>query len=271
MAADDAISSSIGGEAARRLDAIKRALLAEITQRLARLDQSGGRLVGEADALDNARKIRGQVLDLMREAGQPVVVDAGEQAVMDAADRALMQHAPAPSVANGGLIASVAPDAKASIARSVSGVLDEVAAAFGDGAQAMRRAIDVGVNTGAPLTDVTASVAEALDVTFSKASIAVNMAVRGAVQKAAIMQAERGAEAAGETLYLHYTGPSGDSKIREWCADHVNRVYPINAVKQMQNDLGMPAITWRGGPNCRHSWTALTADDLKAEGLTVSR
>src|SRR5574337_103347 len=265
MAADDA-PSAFSSAAASRLEQIKRALMAEILQRLQRLDQSNGQLSSEEAALDNARRIRGQIMDLMREAGAPVVESVGEAAVMDAVDAALRSHAPAPSLDNGGPIGfSVDADARASIARSVSGVLDEIPGVFDTGAQAIRKAMDVGLNTGSSLQDVIEGVSQALDTTFGQAQTAVDSSIRAGMQLAAIQQAQRGAEATGTTLLLLFDGPD-DAKVRPWCEEHLDRVYTLDAGKQMTNDIGQPALAWRGGFNCRHRWSAIDEETAKAEG-----
>lgn len=198
MAADDALIGAMASGARRRLEAIRDALVREMMQRLSRLDQSGGRLSSERDALDAARRIRSQVLALLREEGFPVVIAASEAAVVDAVELAL---GPAQKMRTaqltGGIAVTLDAEAKDSIARSVSGVLDEVADAFGDAGDSIRAAIDRGVNTGASLADLQQEVAERLEVTFGRAGVAIDLAVRSAHQKAILDQGERGAEAAG--------------------------------------------------------------------------
>ena len=268
MAADDA-PDQFSSAANARLQRIKDALMAEIVQRLQRLNQSDGKLSSEAAALDNARTIRRQVMDLMEEAGAPTVESVGEAAVMDAVSAALAQHAPAPSVDNGGMIGfSTAPDAKQQIAMSVQGVLDQITGVFADGAQAMRKAIDVGLNTGSDLQSVITDVAQALETTFDRATTATDTAIRGAMRMALVMQAERGAEAAGITMLYLYLGPD-DGKTRPFCEEHVNRVYSLDALKAMDNGTDLPVEIFAGGYSCRHALSPIDEESARAEGYTV--
>jgi hypothetical protein len=269
MPADDGVPR-IADAAGSRLEAIRQALNAELRARLARLLADPlGDLQGEKDAIDAARTIRSQVIALMRKEGLPVVLSVAETAIADAVDSVVgPRHLQGIAPQTAGVNVSLDADAMASIERSVSGVLDEVVASFGDGASAMRDAIDVGLSTSAPLHRVIDAAAQALDVTFNKASVAVDSAIRAAGTKAMIMQAERGAEAVGETLYLLLDGPE-DSKTRPWCEDHVGKAFPVDVVKRMRNDYGQDASVWRGGFNCRHRWSPLTKEDAIAEGYAT--
>jgi hypothetical protein len=272
MAADDALINSSADDARRRLELIRRALLREIEGLLRRLDNSNGELIATREALANARQIKSQVLSLMREMGYPVVISMAEQKVEDAAQNALRASMPPRSMdpLAPGIDASFEAEAKASIRRSVRGVLDEVAGLFADAEQEMRVAIDRGLSTAAPLEDVIEDVARALDTSFGKASAAVDLAVRGAAQKALIETAEAGAEATGEEIVYLYDGPS-DSKTRPFCARILGKAFTLAAIRRMDNGTGMPVETSRGGYFCRHRFSALTPEMAKADGIEVVR
>jgi hypothetical protein len=270
MAADDGPERH-ASEARRRLEAIRRALNADIAARLTRLNQRGGVLASEKDDLDAARRVRAQVIALLREDGLPVVIAAAEAQVMDAVDDVLrdVPRSMGRSPIAGPLDVTFDAEAKASIARSVSGVLDEVTAVFREGAKAMQRAVDLGVSSNASLAEVTQNVADAIDVTFAKATVAVDLAVRGAGQLAIVQQAERGGEAAGEEMLWLYDGARPDAKIREFCAEMVGRVFTLDALKGMDNGTGFPVVPHRGGPNCRHRLSPITREDAVAEGYEI--
>jgi len=269
VAADDALIGAMASGARRRLEAIRDALVREMVQRLSRLDQSGGKLASERDSLDNARRIRSQVIELLREEGFPLVVSASEAAVVDAVELAL---GPAQKMKvaqlTGGIGVTLDAEAKDSIARSVSGVLDEVADAFGDAGDAIREAIDRGVNTGGSLADLQQEVADKLETTFGRAGSAIETAVRGANRLALVQQAERGAEAADvEMLYL-YDGPR-DGKMREFCARTHGRVYSLDEIKKLDNGTDLDVLVYAGGHSCRHRWSPITRDAAEAEGYEV--
>lgn len=271
MAADDGPERH-ASEARRRLEAIRRALNADIAARLTRLNQRGGALASEKDDLDAARRVRAQVIALLREDGLPVVIAAAEAQVMDAVDdvlRDVPRTGPRSPIPGMPLDVSFDAEAKASIARSVSGVLDEVTAVFRDGAKAMQRAVDLGVSSNASLAEVTQAVADAIDTTFAKASVAVDLAVRGAGQLAIVKQAERGAEAVGEEMLWLYDGARPDAKMREFCAEMVGHVFTLDALKALDNGTGFDVVPHRGGPNCRHRLSPITREDAVAEGYEI--
>jgi hypothetical protein len=268
--ADD-IPSAISGETSRRLDAIRRALLKEMQRLLGRLDQSNGKLVSTADALDNARRIRSQLLQVIREQGLAVIVQSSEQGIVDAVDAALAKTSPTPGMSREmgkALRVSLDAEVKASIERTVSGILDDVANVFTRAAVQMRKAIDVGVNTGSSLQDVIAEVSQALDTSFVRASTGVDTAVRGAYTKTTVLQAERGAEAVGVEMGYLYGGPE-DGKNRPFCERHVDKVYTLRALKQLKNDNGLPVETFLGGYACRHRLSPIDLETARAEGYVI--
>jgi len=55
---------------------------------------------------------------------------------------------------------------------------------------------------------------------------------------------------------FRYDGPE-DAKNRQFCAEHVGKIYTLDEIKQMYNDFGQSAWIYRGGWNCRHYWTPI--------------
>jgi hypothetical protein len=271
MAADDALINSSADDARRRLELIRRALIREIESLLRRLDNSNGELIGTRGALANARQIKSQVLSLMREMGYPVVISLAEQKVEDAAQNALRASMPPRSMdpMAPGIDASFEAEAKASIERSVRGVLDEVAGLFADAEQEMRVAIDRGLSTAAPLEDVIDDVARALDTSFAKASAAVDAAIRGASTKATLEVADAASEATGVEMVFELDGPI-DSKTRPWCRQNVGRVFTRAALARLDNGTAFPAEIFRGGIACRHRWVTRTRAEVEAEGTRIN-
>jgi len=263
---------AIAADAHRRLEAIRAALTREMEALLRRLDQSNGRLISTRDALANARRIRTQVLALMRQEGLPVIIGVAEAHVAEAVERSLATSSAPRALADAHRSVGITMDAEAkdSIARSVSGVLDGVADAFGAGQQAMRRAMDVGISTSAPLADLIADVRAELDTTIARAQTAVETAIRGAARVTLVTQAERGGKAAGEEMVYLWLGPV-DSKTRPFCREHVGKAYTLAALKRMDNGQGLPVETFAGGMNCRHALSPLTIEDAESEGYAVVR
>lgn len=270
VAADDG-PIRVAGAAESRLERIRQALNVELRTRLARLlADPTGNLQGEKDAIDVARTIRSQVLGIMRKEGLPVVLSVAEAAIADAVDSVVGPRHLSGIVPQGaGVRVSLDADALASIERSVSGVLDEVVTTFGNGADAMRDAIDVGVSTSAPLDKVIDAVAQALDTTFSKAAHAVDTAIMGAGRMALVLQAKRAADAQDEIALFLYDGPI-DNKTRDFCREHAGIVYSLRALKALDNGTGFPVVPFLGGPRCRHRLSPIDAADAKAEGCEVT-
>jgi hypothetical protein len=268
VAADDSPGPFVG-DARRRLESIRRELMREMLARLVRLDQAGGRLVGERDALENARRIRGQILALMRDEGLPVVVGVAEARVADAVDAAL---GPPPPSRRAPLMGAVSTtfdaEARAGIKASVDGLYDEIADTFEESARSMRKAIDAGLHTGSSLSQVTEEVAQALDTAFSRAAVAVETAIRGAMRKATIDKAEAAGEALGEQFVYYYDGPL-DSKSRPFCRRHVGKAYTHAAMQRLDNGTELDVEQFAGGHGCRHRWSPALREDMEREGVRV--
>lgn len=66
-------------------------------------------------------------------------------------------------------------------------------------------------------------------------------------------------EEAGIEL-LTYTGPPAE---REFCKLHLGKTYSIAQIRALDNGQGLPVLYYEGGYNCRHSWSAATAEEVK--------
>lgn len=56
--------------------------------------------------------------------------------------------------------------------------------------------------------------------------------------------------------YVQYSGPTGT--LRNFCKEHIGKIYSIEEAKKLKNDFGQSAFVWVGGYNCRHRWDAVT-------------
>lgn len=56
---------------------------------------------------------------------------------------------------------------------------------------------------------------------------------------------------------FRYIGPAPD---RDFCADHLGRELSLAELQGLLNDFGQPALTYRGGWNCRHRWLPITTE-----------
>lgn len=59
--------------------------------------------------------------------------------------------------------------------------------------------------------------------------------------------------------YFKYAGPPAD---REFCANLLDKVFPIEEIEKMDNGQGLPVLYYKGGYNCRHRWVPVLPDEI---------
>lgn len=273
MAADDGLIAPHSRDAARRLEQIRRALNVEIEALLRKLSTENGELVSTKDALAAARRIRTQVLSLLRQEGVPVVLSVAEVKIEEATDAALRAFTPSVSASTVTMMDPSArgtfeAEARDSIERAVSGALDGVADVFEDAADSMRKVIDEGVSRSWPQEELIREVQGKLESTFAQATTAVEGAIKGVAVNTLVEMAERGAEATGDPVGFLYDGPE-DSKTRDFCDRHVGKVYTREALERLDNGTGMPVTVLVGGWRCRHRLSPISLDMAREEGYVV--
>lgn len=91
--------------------------------------------------------------------------------------------------------------------------------------------------------------AELVNLSESKIGALLNTAIR---TTEATAYAELIADLPAETV-CDYVGPE-DDRNRPFCAKWVNKKITLGELQELLNDDGEPAITARGGYNCRHNW-----------------
>lgn len=222
-----------------------------------------GEHIAARDELSNLDAIRTELLAILRREGQAEALSAGEAGIVSAM-RAAMTDGQEDVGGNITLKASARNRALA----SATGALDGVAAAFGDGALAIRRLLDVSEVAGKPHKRLLADVAEAIDTSFSRAKAAVETAIIGAYRAITVAQAESGAEATGEPMGFLYDGPE-DGKNRPFCSEHLGIVYTAAALRRLDNGQGLPVETFAGGYRCRHRLVPIDLEQARAEGYDV--
>lgn len=69
----------------------------------------------------------------------------------------------------------------------------------------------------------------------------------------------------GDDPYFIYVGPSENTplgnSIRDFCRDHLDKIYSLKEIKAMDNGQGLPVLEYKGGYNCRHHWATIPTDD----------
>jgi hypothetical protein len=254
-----------------RLSALRASLQRDIVRLLDELDSKGGELVGTQDALSNAVRVRSQILDLLRSEGAPVALSIAEKGTEEAAAEVLRKRNTHEVTrdAPGGQITTQAEAHRAALA-AASGTLDDLPSVWADAADEIRQAIDRATVTGGRVGDLRAAIAERLQVAQHQSEVVMEAAIRGAVTKATILDAERAARETGDPMGYLYDGPE-DSKTRPFCDGVVGKVYTLAALRRLDNGQGLPVETHRGGYRCRHRLSPIPLDDAEAEGYEVVR
>lgn len=243
---------------------MRRALISRAKEILRRIDlDPDGKHIAARDELSNLSAIRTELLALLRRDGRDAAVSIAEQGVVDAMDEAMSEGPDEP----GGAV-SFKASARRRVMVSIGGALDSVAAAFDDGAAAIRRLLDVSEVAGAPTARLLGDVADAIDTSASRARAAAETAIIAAHRAVTVQQAESGAEALGERIGYLYDGPD-DDKIRPFCSEHVGIVYTLKALERMDNGQGLPVVPFAGGYRCRHRLSPIELAQAKAEGYRV--
>lgn len=219
--------------------------------------------IAARDELSNLDAIRTELLAILRREGQAEALSTGEAAVVSAMHEAMTDGQ---ADLEGGV--TLKASARNRALASATGALDGVAAAFGEGARAIRLLLDVSEVAGKPHKRLVDDVAEAIDTSFSRAKAAVETAIIGAYRAITVAQAESGAEATGEPMGFLYDGPE-DAKIRPFCSEHVGIVYTAAALRRMDNGQGLPVVPFAGGYRCRHRLVPIDLDQARAEGYDV--
>lgn len=258
-----------------RIEAIRRAVVADARAVLAKMPETDrGKVdVSEPSKLAVLAQIRRECVRLLVEHGKPEVVATADKGVVaameDAAEAPVETGATKIGLKSTGHGASFAGESLGAIRAVVSGALDIVSEAFKVGGEEVRAAVDVGATTPISLDTFVAKVAERMEVCFSRAETAVETAIRAAWRATTIAQTERGASAFDEVALFLYDGPD-DGKIREFCEEHVGRVYTTARLNQDDNEQGLePTSIYLGGYNCRHRLSPITREDAEAEGYEI--
>lgn len=256
--ADEA--SRAADETKRELARLHRETVADIRRLLAALDTAQGeaRLLKTADALATATRVRRQIEQGMREAGVSTRGIA-ESGIIRAAE----------AVAGQVDLAEFSPRIRDTIDTITGPLLDDVVGVFGEAAAEVAKAVRSGVATQGNLAALIDDVARIVDTTAMRAQAAVDSAIIGTGREMVVDGAERAQEQSGEAWGMLYTGPM-DAKTRPWCRPRVGVVFPLIALKTMDNGTDLPAATFGGGYNCRHTWTPMPLADARQRGLRIS-
>lgn len=275
----------LSDEAVRRVEAIRRRVIAQARKILSRSPTTAGKVGGgAAETLAVLANVRSACVSLIRSAGHDEVVpvaDAGVVAAMDAAARESGQAgrgdtriAVGTAGELGGIRGAVASGpsfsggAEAAIRAAASGALDHVAEAFDVVAGEVREAVDAAANAPVDLDTFVANVADRMDVAFARAEVAVDAAIRGAWRATTFALAQSGASAFGEMALFLYDNPI-DAKTRPFCVEHAGKVYSAAALARLDNGQIGPVSTFLGGYGCRGHLAPITLEDAKAEGYEI--
>ena len=250
--------------AIKRLDDVARAAEREVARLLRRMDQRGGKLASDKEALANNREVARQVREViarMRPEVQRLAVDAAVAAARAEAGRT-------------GL--TMDPRLASEIDRIVADRIADVGKVFGDAAQEVQRAARVAITSSGDLTKLIDDVSQKLRTTTAQAQAAVDSAAMAAGRRVTVDDSERSARETGEEIVYGYGGPL-DSVTRPFCLQHHSntskRVYTSAALDALDNGPGQPkpVSAYLGGYNCRHFLMPMTVEQATKRGWKVQR
>lgn len=246
----------VADAAIRDLEAVRGALTRSMVRLLMRLDTAPG-----SDSLIKAAQTQAAVYrQIVRELDalgvKQIQTIAGARALQ--AVEATVGMGPVPA------------DVRAEIDRIVKGQNAEVAAAFREARDEIRRAINVGTTSGSSLAALTRDVGERIDVATTKAQAAVDAAIMGAGRHAVVSAAKLVAEEDGVDLVYVYVGPQ-DVKTRPFCRPLVGKAVTEKTLGELDNGQGLDVATFAGGYNCRHSWAPMSREDARERGIPIVR
>ena len=232
----------------------------EIRARLKKLpSDKNGRIPADITTA-NLVTVRGQILSALKAAGRSVVSVVRKRSI-DAVDAALA------SITS--LDDAFKPNAGPVIADILAGRNNEIAASFGEGQDSIRRAMNVGVVSGANLDRLIANVAEEIKTTFGRARSAVDTAIVMSGRAAVSTAAANVNDDADEVIFvMRYVGPD-DAKTRPFCRRVLGKCFTPDALAALDNGQGLPVESSCGGYNCRHGLAPILASEAKQRGFTI--
>jgi hypothetical protein len=132
-------------------------------------------------------------------------------------------------------------------------------------AQQLWRASMTSIYTATPHDKIVSALAKVFDRT--RAQVQTLFDTQVSVVGRQIVADDRARDPAQAYLYV---GPI-DGVVREWCLDHLGKVYTRDRIEAMDNgQLPNPFLT-AGGYNCRHSWLSVSEPELIALANTGER
>ena len=133
---------------------------------------------------------------------------------------------------------------------AVRGIVNQSAADYartgGVIRQSVVRAVERGIASNAPTSEIENDVAHQLRRYKSSAATITNSAL-GAFDRANTFRLAGTAK----IQQFRYSGPGPE---RAFCAAHLGRVYTLDEIRALSNGQGLPVQFYCGGYNCRHHW-----------------
>jgi hypothetical protein len=220
-------------------------------------------LAGDITATVRAARgvaLRAQIRQVLTEAGYDDLVQEASVSAVEAMADQVMQSRTAQGVAR-----LTRPSAARLQALAVLGETNLLGVAD-DAAAALTRAVGFWAFTVSPAPVMIETLAAGLEQSLSEAQTLFDTQVSIYGRQIEAI----GAESLGPDQPFLYTGPV-DGRTREWCLQRVGKVYTRREIEAMDNgQLPNPFLTG-GGYNCRHSFLAVSSDELRSLVGTETR
>lgn len=244
-----------------------RADLVEVLQRLRAYLQE---LLSKAE-VDAEGRVTEASINLQIAAGleRDMVRVLEEVGYLAAADRAVDDFERMAGLVEQGLGASFSTVTREGLVAFVAGTVRELTQHVpADAAEALRKAMLVGVTSHAPREDLVEQLARRAEITLRQAVTEVDTGIMVFARESLTTTAEE----AGFDLF-RCDGPD-DGITRPFCAEHVGRVYTAGDLDAEDNGQGLaPTSRFLGGYQCRHALSPVTVEEalamVEAEGPRV--
>lgn len=123
--------------------------------------------------------------------------------------------------------------------------------------ESIRRTVTAGLIEKQSLRDLTDSLVHELNKNKNWADAVAHTSKIGLSRTKTILQAD----VAGIKEFK-YSGPGAQ---RDFCKDHLGKIYTIDEIKNMDNGQGLPVLNFCGGYRCVHRWQPVVQSKQKGQ------
>jgi len=242
----------LSADFAQELEAVLTLLTARIKSLIRELDTgANGRLVATRANLRRAVRLRNDILAQLQKAGFVQLAEKATNAPLDLlAERVLRSEDSALEAFDVDVVAALKQIRLADVLQVGEDMATTLWRTTVDGVLGLR-----------PVLDLVDDISDLLDISAKRARTIYDTAVSTFSRQ----MAQLGATGEPDEPFI-YVGPV-DERIREFCLEHVGKVYTRDRIDDMDNGQLPNVFLTGGGYNCRHVWRKVSPLDTELLGL----